>query len=338
MATATQVQLRRGTDTEVAAFTGAAGEVTPDMTNNRLVLHDGTTAGGHPQASEAYVDAAIDALPDGGGDLFAANNLSDLDDAVAARANIGAAGITDTDFFRGFAYNPNASNPTTKIDIGAGACRDSLNAYTINLASTLTKSVSAWAAGNGNGGLDTGTIGSGFYWIHVIYNPTSGDPDTLFSLSLNSPSLPSGYTARRVIGGFAYSGGILDFFTVGDRHVYKTAIVSVSSAVNPASQSARSLAVPLGAKMEVEAYLQAFDNTQTQAGFVIVRDPDLGSYTVNSAAADWFYDVGEFAIMRVNLRTNSTGQVVTSDTNATSGNGRITLRTESWRFDRSVYR
>jgi hypothetical protein len=59
MTTATQVQLRRGTATQVAAFTGAAGEVTPDMTNKRLYLHDGVQAGGFAQASKADLDAAI---------------------------------------------------------------------------------------------------------------------------------------------------------------------------------------------------------------------------------------------------------------------------------------
>lgn len=65
MTTATQVQLRRGTATQVAAFTGAEGEVTPDLTNRRLVLHDGVTPGGAPQASEAYVQAQIAALAAG---------------------------------------------------------------------------------------------------------------------------------------------------------------------------------------------------------------------------------------------------------------------------------
>lgn len=65
MTTATQVQLRRGTASQVAAFTGAAGEVTPDTTNHRLVLHDGATAGGFPQATEAYVQAQIAALAAG---------------------------------------------------------------------------------------------------------------------------------------------------------------------------------------------------------------------------------------------------------------------------------
>ena len=50
---ATQVQLRRGTTANHAAFTGAAGECTVDTTLNTLRVHDGSTAGGHPLAKLA---------------------------------------------------------------------------------------------------------------------------------------------------------------------------------------------------------------------------------------------------------------------------------------------
>ena len=43
---ATQVQIRRGTDAENDAFTGAEGEVTMDLTNKQLRVHDGQTTGG----------------------------------------------------------------------------------------------------------------------------------------------------------------------------------------------------------------------------------------------------------------------------------------------------
>lgn len=43
---ATQVQIRRGTDAENDAFTGAEGEVTLDLTNKQLRVHDGQTTGG----------------------------------------------------------------------------------------------------------------------------------------------------------------------------------------------------------------------------------------------------------------------------------------------------
>jgi hypothetical protein len=50
-----QLQLRRGTAAQVTAFTGAAGEVVMDTTNNRLVVNDGVTVGGTPLAKLSEV-------------------------------------------------------------------------------------------------------------------------------------------------------------------------------------------------------------------------------------------------------------------------------------------
>lgn len=50
MTVTTQLQLRRGTATQVAAFTPAQGEAVVDTTNNRVVIGDGTTVGGWPVA------------------------------------------------------------------------------------------------------------------------------------------------------------------------------------------------------------------------------------------------------------------------------------------------
>gem|GEM_PF-1996019 len=50
-----QLQLRRGTATQVATFTGAQGEAVMDTTNNRLVINDGSTVGGWPAAKLSEV-------------------------------------------------------------------------------------------------------------------------------------------------------------------------------------------------------------------------------------------------------------------------------------------
>jgi hypothetical protein len=50
-----QLQLRRGAASQVAAFTGAQGELVVDTTNNRAVINDGATAGGWPAAKLAEV-------------------------------------------------------------------------------------------------------------------------------------------------------------------------------------------------------------------------------------------------------------------------------------------
>src|SRR5579863_7972881 len=60
-----QLQLRRGTEAQIEAFTGAQGETTPATDTMRLHVHDGVTAGGWPHALETYTvvnDAAYTAL------------------------------------------------------------------------------------------------------------------------------------------------------------------------------------------------------------------------------------------------------------------------------------
>ena len=46
------LKLRRGTTTQHSSFTGAEGEVTVDTDKDVLVVHDGSTAGGHPVAAQ----------------------------------------------------------------------------------------------------------------------------------------------------------------------------------------------------------------------------------------------------------------------------------------------
>ena len=73
---ARQIQLRRGTTTQTDAFTGALAEVTVDTDKDTVVVHDGSTAGGHPlvktsdlgtaatTAATDYATAAQGALAD----------------------------------------------------------------------------------------------------------------------------------------------------------------------------------------------------------------------------------------------------------------------------------
>lgn len=56
------LQLRRGTTAEHANFTGAAGEVTVDTTDKRLVVHDGSTKGGVPAAKKSEIEGIQQAV------------------------------------------------------------------------------------------------------------------------------------------------------------------------------------------------------------------------------------------------------------------------------------
>jgi hypothetical protein len=54
------LKLRRGTTSQHSSFTGAEGEVTVDTTKDTIVVHDGSTAGGHPLAKESAALSLID--------------------------------------------------------------------------------------------------------------------------------------------------------------------------------------------------------------------------------------------------------------------------------------
>ena len=56
----TQIKRRRGTTTQHSSFTGAEGELTIDTTKDTVVVHDGTTSGGHPLAKESSITGKVD--------------------------------------------------------------------------------------------------------------------------------------------------------------------------------------------------------------------------------------------------------------------------------------
>lgn len=55
----TQVQFRRGNTVQTSTFTGSVAEVTVDTDKKTLVVHDGTTAGGIPLATQANVSSSV---------------------------------------------------------------------------------------------------------------------------------------------------------------------------------------------------------------------------------------------------------------------------------------
>jgi len=66
---AKRLQHRGGTTVEHSTFTGAVREVTVDTDKNTLVVHDGSTAGGHPLAKATDTDVVNDTTPQLGGNL-----------------------------------------------------------------------------------------------------------------------------------------------------------------------------------------------------------------------------------------------------------------------------
>lgn len=98
------------------------------------------------------------------------------------------------------------------ISISPGQVADNSGTYMISWNNTITKNVAAsWASGNNTGSLDTGSITSNTYFVHVVANTTTLTTDFVTSLSNSSPTLPANFNISRCIGFFLYSNNTIPF-------------------------------------------------------------------------------------------------------------------------------
>ncbi|MBT6116840.1 MAG: hypothetical protein HOH66_03130 [Rhodospirillaceae bacterium] len=115
-----------------------------------------------------------------------------------------------------------SKSAATTVGIAAGlGCADD-GETGLTLSSAFTKTFSAFTEGTGTGGLDTGSIANST-WYHVfVIGKTDGTRDVLFSTSLASPTMPSGYTLKRRIGSVLTDGtpNIVSFTQVGDEFMW----------------------------------------------------------------------------------------------------------------------
>jgi len=82
---ATTLLFRRGDTATSNAFTGGEGELFVDTQKDTIVVHDGVTAGGHPLATETYVDNAVTTIIDSA--PGALDTLNELAAALGDDAN-----------------------------------------------------------------------------------------------------------------------------------------------------------------------------------------------------------------------------------------------------------
>lgn len=99
------------------------------------------------------------------------------------------------------------SHAVNSVTAAAGSCRDSADA--VNLVSAgMTKLLgTAWAAGNGNGGLFSGAVGnSTTYYFFAIYKTSDGTVDFGFDTSVTAANKPVGYGSYRRLATFRTDG------------------------------------------------------------------------------------------------------------------------------------
>lgn len=221
-------------------------------------------------------------------------------------------------FLRGYLWgltlSNNAGDLGNSIDIAVGAtASDGATPALMSLASGLTKVANvAWAVGTGNGWLDTGAIGNGWYYAYIIARSDTGVVDSLLSLSATAPTLPGSYDRKRRIGAvFRAAGSFVAFIQDGDFFEYKAP--TVDTILISTTPTLRTLKVPTAFPVMARMGIQISNS----AGILSIAnhwDPNLGSAlpSVRTGVMQMFNNTGAFAqalSLVMDVRTNSSGQI-----------------------------
>jgi hypothetical protein len=174
----------------------------------------------------------------------------------------------------------NGTDAVNDVNVAVGECRDDTNSADIVIATLLVKQLdAAWVAGTNAGGRDTGAIADACWHVFAIRNPTTGVCDVLFSQSISTPTMPSGYTQKRRIGSVIRKGapGILPFSQKGDFFMWPTPAADVSGqGISPGAGGNYALTVPLGIEIQAHLEVSASNNAAGQ-GILAVRYPGQSS-------------------------------------------------------------
>ena len=154
---------------------------------------------------------------------------------------------------QGLTYANNGSDATNDIDIAVGGAMDATSTRMMVLDSALTKKIdAAWAVGTNQGGLDTGSASDTDYYIWLINRSDTNVTDVLFSTSATSPTMPTDYNYKRLIGWFKrVSSANVAFITFetsggGLNFLWASPTIDVSTTGLTSSRRTDAIKAPIG--------------------------------------------------------------------------------------------
>jgi hypothetical protein len=240
-------------DGEVALFSGTTGKIvrqfsgtagvgkfstTGALTTGQILSTELSADSVHGQTLKSTVLAATDEL------LLWDNVTTQLRRCTISNAQ---ASVAPRGYLSGGILSNNVTDATNDIDVTAGVCRSDDDAATIVIPAVTKQLDVAWAVGTNAGGRDTGSIANGTWHVFAIRNPTTGVCDVLFSLSVSTPTMPSGYTQKRRIGSIIRAAAaITPFSQVGDEFLRKVCSADVVNGVFNATRQLLAAGVPTG--------------------------------------------------------------------------------------------
>ncbi|PDV89943.1 hypothetical protein CO652_00535 [Rhizobium sp. H4] len=281
-----------------------------------VVLADGGDVTIDPNGSETIDGAATLIVRNGYSATIYCTGSAFFTDKLIARLDAKADASAVGSFVIGGVLSNNAGTPNTHIDIAAGSFRS--GSVFVSSGSTFTKRLdAAWAAGSGNGGLDTGTkANSTTYRVWPLRKTTDGTADFIFSTSTTAAgvNVPAGYIVVAPSGldiGMILtdsSGNIIRFIQDGNHFRWNVATLP-NDLSTTASRTTSLLTCTLPTGRRVLGLFQIFTGTNVNGTDVIMEVAD----GINSNVTQFIENYGSSGSSRIRLAveqfTNISAQV-----------------------------
>lgn len=184
-------------------------------------------------------------------------------------------------YIAGLTLSNNVGTPNTKVDVAAGACRDSTNFINIDLLASVTIDFTT----TGANALDAGTIAaSTWYHIYAIGKADGVTSAGLASTSASAPTMPSGYSYKRRIGSVLTDGAshLILFDQVWDEFLWSVPVGDVAVTNLGTTATSYTLTVPTG--VQVRARLRTDVAQASQGTAVLVSSLDEADNAPSAAA------------------------------------------------------
>lgn len=232
----------------------------------------------------------------------------------------------------GFMLSNNATDATNDIDVSAGHMADDSRLLPLKTSATIVKQLDVEFAeyttpGTASGGRDAADNLTGGKWFHCWMIAGFGKPAQPFFSTSYTPTLPTGFTRKRMRGSVYWTGSTIKAFThqPGDKFIWTVPQTDLSVGTWDTTARSQVLLAPLGRKTDAVITFSFIPTAGT--GYARVEDPATTSaaVTVNSAMVGSvngsFNGSGTAVVM-----TNTSSQV----RHIANAAGTGTIRTLGW--------
>lgn len=267
-------------DSEIALFSGTGGKTIKRASTTGLLKAASGVLAAAVDKTDYLTPATLAATTaTNGASLIGIQDSGSLITATTVEGALAelAAAIGIYRPLTGLTLSNNGSDATNDIDVAAGMCTGDAGTMALVLASTCVKQVDVEFAeyssiGTASGGRASADTTTGAKWFHVYLIGGSGKNTQPFFATSLSPTLPSGFTAKRRIGSVYWNGSALKAFQqVGDLFIWKALSTDISAAQG-SSRSVYTVLVPTGLRTLYWCYASTSD---TDTEYCWLMSPDF---------------------------------------------------------------